>query len=181
MSDLIVSRIPCKKKHDMNSYYTRYYLLQSGGNLVDIGELYRSPIIYQRGKGIGSFFTGLLRYLQPLFSSGAKVLKEQAIKTGKAILKEAGNKPINDILKEQGKSAVEELAQKGINKMFGGAGGSNRMLIKRSNPFTSLHFSPASKRKKTLKSKKHSRKSTKKAIKRKKPKPHKRILDIFDK
>lgn len=168
----------------MNSYYTRYYLIQSGGNLNDIGELYRSPLIYQRGRGIGSFFSGLLRYLQPIVSSGAKVLKQQAIKTGKAILEDAASKPMKDILREQGKAAAQELAQKGINKLFDhmdGAGRSNRMTIKRPNPFTTARFTLVPKRKK------RSKQTTKKASSKKKKSIkdehnfRKRVLDIFDK
>lgn len=172
----------------MNSHYTRYYLVQSGGNLADIGEVYRSPLIYQRGKGIGSLFSGLLRYLQPVFTSGAKALKQQALKTGKAILQEVGSKPITNILKEQGKAAAQELAQKCIDKLFdsmGGADANSRMLIKRRNPFATLHLPSAFKRKRRSKSKKSPKKTVKKTKSKrkliKKPKKGKRVLDIFDK
>lgn len=156
----------CSPSEIMN--YTQYYLIQSGGNLTDIGELYRSPIIYQRGRGIGSFFSGLLKYFQPLVASGAKVLKQQAIKTGKAILEEGGSKALKDILKEQGKAAAQELTQKGINKLFDSMDGAgNRKPIKRGNPFTSLYHNPTPKRARRSRVKKRSL--------------CKRVLDIFDK
>lgn len=171
----------------MNSHYTRYYLNQSGGNLADIGELYRSPLIYQRERGIGSFFTGLLRYLRPLIASGANAIKQQAVTTGKAILEDIGSKPIQNILKEQGKVAVQELAQKGINKLFdsmGGAGINKRNVKKRPNPFTSLQPRSLFKHRRRSKSKKSAgKKSTSRArtSAKRKRNSRKRILDIFDK
>ncbi|XP_037911977.1 uncharacterized protein F54H12.2-like [Hermetia illucens] len=73
----------------MDSYFTRYYLIQSGGN-SSIQNLYRPPDISQHGGGVKSFFRGLVRHASPVVSAGATTLKQQAVKTGKAILSEIG-------------------------------------------------------------------------------------------
>lgn len=121
----------------MDSYFTRYYLIQSGGN-SSIQNLYRSPDISQHGGGVGSFFRGLVRHASPLVSAGATTLKQQAVKTGKAILSEVGSKPIKTILKRQAKTAARKLTQKGINKLFRGLHNvviNNHSSRKRPNPF----------------------------------------------
>lgn len=113
----------------MDTYYTRYYSRQYGGSLSDIGPIYKSPVFYQKGSGVGSFFTGLFKYLKPAISSGFDALKHQSVRTGKAIINDVGSKPLKEILKEHGKIAVQELAEKGINKLkrmrkqSGGGGG----------------------------------------------------------
>lgn len=102
----------------MHTYYTQYYLRQSGQGLGDIGHVYKTHGFYQRGRGgVGSFFSGLYRFLKPLVSSGFSVLKDQSIKTGKDILSEIGQKPFKQILKEHGKNAANELTQRGLEKL----------------------------------------------------------------
>jgi hypothetical protein len=84
----------------MNKHYTNYYFAQVGGaGLHDIGPIYAAPYVYQRGSGIGSFFSGLIRSLNPLISSGLNAIRNQSIKTGGEILKNVGSKPFKDILK----------------------------------------------------------------------------------
>lgn len=107
-----------------STHYTKYYQVQSGAGLGDIGTLYRGPPAYflQRGSGgIGNFFHGMLKYLQPLLSSGLDAVKRQSMKTGVAILQDLAdknsNKPFGQILREQGKTAVEELTQRGLAKL----------------------------------------------------------------
>lgn len=101
-----------------HTHYTKYYLNQSGRGVSDIGSLYRGPFIAQRGYGgIGSFFSAVMRHLQPLVKSGLSALGQQSLKTGGAILKDVGKKPLEDILREQSVSAVEDLAAKGVRKI----------------------------------------------------------------
>lgn len=103
----------------MAEVYLKYYQNQAGNGIEDIGNLYHiSPRFHQRGRGgIGSFFSGIYRYIKPLISSGLKAIKKQSIKTGVNILKDLGEKPIRDILINEGQSAVDALAQKGIRKL----------------------------------------------------------------
>lgn len=154
----------------MESYYTQYYLRQKGGGLSDIGPLYKSPVFYQRGSGIGSFFSGLFKHIKPLVSSGIEALKSQSLKTSSAILNDIGKKPINEILKEQGKIAVKDLTEKGLNKlkrMNEQKGGSRKKHIKRRK------VSAKSNTKQSGKRQTHRRR-----VKKKKTKS--RIVDIFN-
>lgn len=103
----------------MAEVYLKYYQTQAGNGIGDIGDLYHiSPRFHQRGRGgIGSFFSGIYRYIKPLINSGLKALRNQSIKSGVNIIKDLGEKPIRDILISEGKAAVDELAQKGIKKI----------------------------------------------------------------
>ena len=102
----------------MDKIYTAYYLNQFGTGITEIGPLYSTPRIVQYGRGgIGSFFSGILKRITPLFQSGLRAIKKQGIKTGTNIIREIGNKPLKEVLKEQGKAAVKELVDKGIQKL----------------------------------------------------------------
>lgn len=101
----------------MDREYTKYYLLQAGGGMSDIGHLYIQPHILQSGSGIGSIFSGLFKFLSPMISSGLNEIKNQSLKTGAAILHDARTKPLKEVLKEQGKRAVQDLAYKGLEKL----------------------------------------------------------------
>lgn len=101
----------------MDKVYTKYYLLQAGGGMSDIGHLYVQPHILQSGSGIGSIFSGLFKFLRPMISTGLNEIKNQSFKTGAAILRDASTKPIKEVLKEQGKLAVQDLAKKGLEKL----------------------------------------------------------------
>lgn len=80
----------------MNSFYTQYYLSQLGKGLNDIGPIYKSPIIYQRGRGgVGSLFSGIIKYLRPLFWPGLNAIKNQAMKSGTALLADVGKNHLN--------------------------------------------------------------------------------------
>lgn len=158
----------------MEARYTKYYLYQRGSGLGDIGVLHRGPLIYQRGRGgIGDFFSTVIRTLRPLLSTGLNVLKDQSLKTGSAILRDIGQKPINNVLREQGTLALQELTEKGLNKlkktMQGGKG------IKRRAQRGGSHL--PSKRRKRCRSK---RKNVQKIVSRRRRSAKTRNLDIFD-
>jgi len=54
--------------------YTRYYVNQSGGG--EIGPVYRASFRVQRGNSIGSYFSGLFRFVKPfLYSVEMSVVK----------------------------------------------------------------------------------------------------------
>lgn len=176
----------------MYSYYTQYYLRQQGHGLADIGPLYKGPSIYQRGSGIGNFFSGLFRNLKPLISSGLEALRDQSVKTGTAILSDVGRKPFKEILKEQGKIAVQDLTQRGVNKLkrMRSQTGGRRKNIKRRKTSAGSHSdlyrfqTGKGKRRRSRRLKKKTTKSkVKKIYKRKGNKRRnrrkERIVDIF--
>jgi hypothetical protein len=78
--------------------YEHYYSTQKGEGLADIGAIYRGPPFVQHGHGVGSIFSGLIRYMKPLFFSGMSALKDQSLKTGQAIIRDLGNRPFENIL-----------------------------------------------------------------------------------
>lgn len=170
----------------MNSYYTQYYLNQHGSGLSDIGHLYRSPIVFQRGRGgIGNFFAGLYKYINPFISSGISAIKDQAIKSSTAVLADIGKKPFKTILKEQGKAAISDLTVRGVNKlrkMQQGSGRRRKRNIKRGRVGKRSHSSVKRKRRRTRKPKqiglgrKRKARQSKKRTSRKKT----RFVDIFD-
>ena len=148
----------------MDRAYTKYYLLQAGGGLSDIGHLYTQPYILQSGNGIGNFFSGLFKFLRPMISTGLNEIKNQSLKTGAAILRDASSKPLKDVLKEQSKLAVQDLAVKGLehlskNKPQEGTGCCRKSIKRKRNMINSVHSI--------------------KPLKRKRRHQSKRILDIF--
>jgi hypothetical protein len=108
--------------------YTRYYMNQSGGG-DDIGSVYRASFRTQRGRGIGSFFKGLFRFVKPLLFSGAKAVGKEALKTGSHILTDIIDKkpdqPMGGIFKSRFGEAKDNLEQK-IKKMTGSGLGIKR-------------------------------------------------------
>lgn len=107
----------------MASQYTDYYMSQVGKGQADIGHLYhgRGSYTVQRGRGVGSFFANVLRYIRPAFKSGLSAVADQALRSTASIANEynanAGTKPMKQILKEQGKIALKNLASRGVNKL----------------------------------------------------------------
>lgn len=99
----------------MADHYTNYYLLQSGGGLTNIGAVYQQSQFIQHGRGLGSFFGGLVRYLKPIFMHGLNAVKKEAMHTGAQILGEIGTRPFHEIIKDSTKTAVKNLQDKAIN------------------------------------------------------------------
>lgn len=178
----------------MVDHYTKYYLLQSGagigGGLSNIGSVYHQAQLIQHGRGLGSFFGGLARYLKPLFMHGINILKKEAINTGAEILGEIGTRPIHDIFREKTKVAVQNLQDKAINHIRKNmqGGGINRFKKYNCGSLTDVNSNTT----KLLKSKKKSKptkkkkkiSSVKKNTKKSKTKTKKKIvkqrtLDIF--
>ena len=65
----------------------KYYVRQAGGGDNGVGPIYTVPPFVQRGRGIGSFLSGLFRAVRPILWSGAKDF-------GKATLKALGNEAL---------------------------------------------------------------------------------------
>lgn len=157
----------------MPAHYARYYLQQSGGggggdgsssSNGGIGMIYHSPQVYQRGRGgVGNFFSGLFQRLQPLMKSGLTAVKNQSLKTGSAILNDlAENKNIKSVIKEQGLSALNELKERGLNKLKrklnqDGDGGKCIKRVHKSSSHPLLTRTSHAKPKKSIKKKKSHR------------------------
>lgn len=165
----------------MNTHYTNYYLRQQGTGISDIGPLYQSPRFLQSGRGgVGSFFSGVWKYLRPLVSSGVNALSSQAVKTGASILDQVGKKPLKEVFKEQGKAAMRELAIRGADKLkrkMQGGEGKRRKYIKRPPRAKVVHSN--SKRKQAGKGLKRGRKTKTPAKKKRMSRKSKRFFDIF--
>ena len=93
--------------------YTRYYVKQSCGG--EIGPVYRTSFRMHGGKGIGTFFRGLFRFVKHLLFSGAKTVGKEALKTVSDIITNILNKepeqPVGAIFKNsfhQAKCKLEE-------------------------------------------------------------------------
>lgn len=102
----------------MSNPYTSYYLNQSGGGLI--GHIYKSPNTrIQRGRGLGSIFGGLMRFLRPLLKSGINAVKDQAIKSGIGVLQDiaANKKPLKGILLQRGMEARDNLRDRAMKKI----------------------------------------------------------------
>ena len=156
--------------------YFHYYSSQSGGGaLSGVGELYHTPVIYQRGTGIGSFFSGLLKHLKPLFFSGLNAIKEESLKSGSEILRSIGSKPIKEILKEQGKILGENLTTRSVEKIKKMQKGGKKRKAVTNKKNVKAKRAKTIKRKNTKKIQQYHQKRNTKRQNKKKP----RVLDIF--
>lgn len=110
-------------------------MVQYGSGLDDIGSIYRGPQFVQRGRGIGSIFGGLWKHLAPLASSGLKALGKQSLLTGSNVLRDwTTGKNLKSSLLEQGQDAINNLAQKGVNKLKKMQSGKGFLTIKARDP-----------------------------------------------
>lgn len=110
-------------------------LVQYGSGLGDIGTIYRGPQFVQRGRGIGSIFAGLWKHLAPLAVSGLKTLGKQSLLTGGNVLRDlTEGKTLKSSLLEHGQGAINNLAQKGVNKLKKMQSGKGILSIKANDP-----------------------------------------------
>lgn len=107
--------------------------LQKGRALQDIGPTFKSPLIYQRGfgsypiyqlqrrnlsgRGVGSVFAGLFRYLQPLLTKGMKSVAKEALNAGTDILANMDNQPVKELVKKRSSEALNNLKRKAVSKL----------------------------------------------------------------
>lgn len=167
--------------------YTDYYLRQVGRGQADIGYLYKGRTTIQRGRGVGSFFANIMRYISPALKSGLNTIADQARESTSAIAKEIafndGKKPIGQILKEQGKVALKRLASKGVSKLSAKMqkGGSIK-LRKKVGRSQCRKVRQVGGRRKLLKKKnnKWKKKKTTTIKKKKARKVKSRVIDIFN-
>ena len=96
-----------------------YYRRQAGRGREDIGPIYSTPLLVQRGQGLGSFLSSLFRSITPIFWSGAKSIGREALRTGGKILSDIAENPqaqTRDIISRH----VSDLPQNIIKKLSGG-------------------------------------------------------------
>jgi len=96
----------------------RYYLNEAGrGKDNDIGPVYASPLVLQRGYGIGSFLSGLWRVVRPIFWSGAKALGRETFCTGGDILTDIARLSTDQNPRDIVSKHVNATTQNLINKL----------------------------------------------------------------
>ena len=115
--------------------YTRYYVHQGGGGGGEIGPVYRASFRVQKGNVIGSFFTGLFRFVKPLLYSVAKAVGKEALKTGSNIITDILNKdpeqPACNIFKNLFMEAKGNLQEKIKNTTGSGLGLKRKRKLKK--------------------------------------------------
>ena len=72
--------VVCYDPQSSSAFYRNYYIQQKGNGL----SVFRGATV-QRGRGIGSFFSKMMRGAMPLLKSGAKVVGKQLLNTGASI------------------------------------------------------------------------------------------------
>lgn len=163
----------------MSDVYVKYYTIQSGAGFNEerFGPLLRFSPKYQRGRGLGGVFAGLLRYLRPMLSSGLKFLKTEAINTGADLLSGINQqKPIKEILRDRSLNIVDNIRDKAVNKInnMSGSGRHLHQLKKKKTAKNkcskAINIGNIKNRKKGIKRKRNS------SVKHSKKQ---RVLDIF--
>ena len=112
--------------HTSSLFYQNYYTLQSGKGL----SVFKGATV-QRGRGIGSFFSKMLRGAMPMLKSGAKTIGRQVIESSANVAKGLING------KDLKSSSVKNFSD-----------GGTKLLDKLTDIFKSNH-SPNRKRKQT--------------------------------
>ena len=98
----------------------RYYLHQAGrGKNNGIGPVYATPLVLQRGYGIGSFLSGLWRVVRPILWSGDKALGRETLRTGDDILTDIARSSPDQNPRDIVSKHVTESTQNLIAKLRG--------------------------------------------------------------
>ncbi len=109
----------------MAELYTQYYIHQSGGGVTysDTFLKFKTPLIYQRGRGVGSIFSTIWRFLQPILKKGAEYASKELLETGSDIISGiADQKPIKDILVNRSLQTIDKIRDKASSKLKSMAG-----------------------------------------------------------
>jgi hypothetical protein len=100
-----------------------YYKRQAGHGLEDIGPIYATPYLLQRGQELGNGMAGLFRTLRPILWSGAKCVGKEAIKalghealrTGTNIIRDVATNPpeqTTEIISSHVIAAIQNMIDK---------------------------------------------------------------------
>lgn len=160
----------------MTASIARYYSVQAGNGLHNIGPLYRTPRSgYQRGYGIGSFLSNIAGFLRPYAMKGLESLARQGYKTSKSVIDDlVEKKPLSEIVRNRSKEALLGLTEQGIDTI-------QRKMKKRQAGAGSINRRPRNRRRavggrRPKKSKQVGGRRNKRKTKRR---TKKRVLDIF--
>lgn len=168
--------------------------VQGGGGLNNIGPIFKNIPIYQkgygtierrpqRGRGLGSVFGHLYRYLKPLLTKSVKALGHEVLSATGDILDDNSGAPLAQIIKSRGERSVENLKRKADEKLKAVMSGSGAKKLKKKPIYPNLAFQRPIKKERKLKSKKQERQKKEKKRKKRansKKKKRKPILnDIF--
>jgi hypothetical protein len=95
--------------------YIAYFAAQADGR--GVGGNFKS-VRYQKGNGIGSFFSGLFRKMLPYIKSGASAIGNELLDTGVGLLRDhINNADPRSSIKNRLTSAGNNLSTKASNKL----------------------------------------------------------------
>jgi hypothetical protein len=126
-----------------------YYRHQAGrGGREGFGPIYATTPFVQRGHGIGSFLTGLFRYVKPILWSGAKdigretlkALVRESLRTGSRILTDMADRTpgvsardiVTKHIGETTQNLIGKLRGRGSRKRKRSSGPKKKIIKKRS-------------------------------------------------
>jgi hypothetical protein len=128
-----------------DSEYKQFYD-QSGGSMIPVFQGTK----YQKGHGLGSMFSGLLKAAVPMLKRGAASLG-RALQTGANVARDAlAGKNIKSALRDNAKMAGKQLLSESINKISDTIDRSvtpNQTRIKKKRKTSSVSRQAAAKRK----------------------------------
>lgn len=114
--------------------YTAYYTNQAGNG---IGTVYRG-VGTQKGRGIGSFLSGLFRSVLPILKRGAHTVGREALRTGANILGDiVESKPIGPSVRSRIHDAGINLKRKAEQKIEAMSGAGFKGVKRRKVPQSS--------------------------------------------
>lgn len=139
--------------------YTDYYLRQAGSGF---GAIYSGPL-YQRGRGIGSFLSGLFRFVLPILKRGSVAAGKELFSAGAHFIDDINNKrPFKESLKERASEVITNLKRKATASMSGsGYKAKKKLKLDHfSNGYRGVKSSSGKIKKATRKNKKSSKKTS---------------------
>lgn len=156
------------------------YLLQTGGGLTDLGQVYRGNSwgAYQRGRGLGDFFSSVYRMIQPYLASGAKAITTELARGGAEVLGNLGSQPISELMRQQRDKSLQNLATKASNKLKRVSIGSG--IKRRATPHNALTGGRIKRRRKAVKTPSRRRAAVGKTSKKRRPKSASSIPSSFN-
>lgn len=133
----------------MHSCKCERKLFQKGTAMRDFGPLFKENPKYQsgygrtffprrryfqNGRGFGSIFTHLARYLSPLLVKGLKNIGKEAISAGSDILENKSEKSFKELMEDTGKKSFKNLKRKAMDKLESIREGFGPLMITRHTP-----------------------------------------------
>lgn len=152
--------------------YTNYYLNQADGSF----SLYNGSA-YQRGHGgIGSFLSGLFRFVLPMLKKGGEQIAKEVVRTSFNVVQDMeGDTDFKTSLRRRGLEGIQNLQTRALEAMNGSG------LYKRTRKRRATTHSGSNRVvKRTKLTRKKAVKKSKKSKPRQRKKKSSRKHDIFD-